>query len=93
MKKLFAVPLTIAMILAMTACGGGSTPVSSGGAAPSSPEGAKQVTVGLIQLMEHPSLDEIRAAITARLTRESTTECWNDATKSGTKISSPVILA
>ena len=71
MKKLFAVPLTIAMILAMTACGGGSTPVSSGGAAPSSPEGAKQVTVGLIQLMEHPSLDEIRAAITARLEEKS----------------------
>ena len=71
MKKLFAVLLTIAMILAMTACGGGSTPVSSGGAAPSSPEGAKQVTVGLIQLMEHPSLDEIRAAITARLEEKS----------------------
>ena len=71
MNKLFAVLLTIAMILAMTACGGGSTPVSSGGAAPSSPEGAKQVTVGLIQLMEHPSLDEIRAAITARLEEKS----------------------
>ena len=71
MKKLFAVLLTIAMILAMTACGGGSTPVSSGGAVPSSPEGAKQVTVGLIQLMEHPSLDEIRAAITARLEEKS----------------------
>ncbi len=71
MKKLFAVLLTIAMILAMTACGGGNTPVSSGGAAPSSPEGAKQVTVGLIQLMEHPSLDEIRAAITARLEEKS----------------------
>ncbi len=71
MKKLFAVLLTIAMILAMTACGGGSTPVSSGGAAPSSPEGVKQVTVGLIQLMEHPSLDEIRAAITARLEEKS----------------------
>lgn len=71
MKKLFAVLLTIAMTLAMTACGGGSTPVSSGSDAGSATGGGKQVTVGLIQLMEHPSLDEIRAAITARLEEKS----------------------
>lgn len=70
MKKLFAVLLTIAIIAAMTACGGGNAPASSGGTDPGSAPsaaGGRQVTVGLIQLMEHPSLDEIRAAITARL--------------------------
>lgn len=79
MKKLAAILVSMMMVLALSACSsggapasGGSAGVSSGGAAPSpaAPDadgGARQVTVGLIQLVEHPSLDEIRTAITARL--------------------------
>ncbi len=71
MKKLTALFLAVLMTLALAACSsGGNAPAAPGsdtGSAPAAPEGAKEVTVGLIQLMEHPSLDEIRAAITARL--------------------------
>lgn len=63
MKKLFAVLLSALMLLAMAACAADNNGGSAGPAAP----GGRMVTVGLIQLMEHPSLDEIRAAITARL--------------------------
>ena len=75
MKKLFALLLTIAMVLSVTACGGKSAPASSGGSdagtTPSAPDGAKKVTVGLIQLTEHPSLDEIREAVTSRLAEKA----------------------
>ena len=75
MKKLFALLLTIAMVLSVTACGGKSAPASSGGSdagtTPSAPDGAKKVTVGLIQLTEHPSLDEIRETITSRLAEKA----------------------
>ncbi len=75
MKKLFALLLTIAMVLSVTACGGKSAPTSSGGSdagtTPSAPDGAKKVTVGLIQLTEHPSLDEIREAVTSRLAEKA----------------------
>ncbi len=75
MKKLFALLLTIAMVLSVTACGGKSAPTSSGGSdagtTPSAPDGAKKVTVGLIQLTEHPSLDEIRETITSRLAEKA----------------------
>ena len=69
MKKLFALLLAVTMTLALGACSSGNTPSSPAGSpAPSAPDpGAKKVTVGIIQLMEHPSLDEIRGAITARL--------------------------
>ncbi len=69
MKKLFALLVSIVMTLALGACSAGNTPASAGPSdTGSSPAGdGKQVTVGLIQLMEHPSLDEIRGAITARL--------------------------
>lgn len=76
MKKLFAILVSVMMILALSACSSGSAPASSGGPgsqveAPSSDGSggsgdARRVTVGLIQLVEHPSLDEIRTAITAR---------------------------
>lgn len=73
MKKLFAILISVMMIFALAACSSGNAPasdnsVSSGGEGPSSAASgdARQVTVGLIQLVEHPSLDEIRAAITAR---------------------------
>lgn len=69
MKKLTALFLAVLMTLALGACSsGGSAPAASGSDTGSAaPEGAKEVTVGLIQLMEHPSLDEIRGAVTARL--------------------------
>lgn len=68
MKKLFALVLSIVMVLSLGACSSG-TPASNSGTDAASPSAAdgKAVTVGLIQLMEHPSLDEIRGAITARL--------------------------
>lgn len=69
MKKLFAILMTAMMLLALGGCAG-SAPASGSDAA-SATGGGKQVTVGLIQLMEHPSLDEIRAAITARLEEKS----------------------
>ena len=73
MKKLFALLLAVTMTLALGACSSGSNPSSPAGSpAPSAPApGAKQVTVGIIQLMEHPSLDEIRGAITARLAEKA----------------------
>lgn len=55
MKKLLSVILTITMLLGLAACG---TPD-----APTTPTNDKTYTVGLLQLMEHPSLDEIRTAI------------------------------
>ena len=69
MKKLFALLLAVTMTLALGACSSGNTPSSpADSTAPSAPDpGAKKVTVGIIQLMEHPSLDEIRGAITDRL--------------------------
>ncbi|MBD5101833.1 MAG: ABC transporter substrate-binding protein [Subdoligranulum sp.] len=62
LKKLAALALSAVFALsAMTACSG-----SSSSASPAQDD-LKEVTVGLIQLMEHPSLDEIRTAIEARL--------------------------
>ena len=75
MKKLLSLILCAAMILALTGCAQGgsssqeSAQTSSQGEAV--PAGAKEVTVGLIQLMEHPSLDEIRAAIEARIQEQA----------------------
>lgn len=76
MKKLFAILVSVMMIFALGACSSGNAPASGGGsgsgseapssAAPDPSNDAQQVTVGLIQLVEHPSLDEIRTAITAR---------------------------
>lgn len=72
MKKLFTVLVCAMMLLALAACSSGNAPASSGspssgGPAASAAGDGQKVTVGLIQLMEHPSLDEIRTAITARL--------------------------
>ena len=67
MKKLLALLLCAALTLSLAACSGGEDASS---AAPA-PDGAKEVTVGLIQLMEHPSLDEIRAAIEARIAEKA----------------------
>lgn len=76
MKKLLhtALSLTLAAalsVLAFTGCGASSaSSAASSGAAQSAvasaaASGKKEVTVGLVQLTEHPSLDEIREAICA----------------------------
>ncbi len=75
LKKFAAFAFSAVFALcALTACAGSaSSAAASNPAASASAAGAgetgdvKKVTVGLIQLMEHPSLDEIRTAIEARL--------------------------
>lgn len=79
LKKFTAFALSAVFALgAFAACAGdsssaGPAPAASApdASAPGTPVSAagdvREVTVGLIQLMEHPSLDEIRAAIEARI--------------------------
>lgn len=72
LKKLAALALSAVFALcALTACSGNSSsavaPDTSTPAPAAGQDGLREVTVGLIQLMEHPSLDEIRTAIEARL--------------------------
>ena len=73
MKKIFASLLSALLLLsALTACGGTAPSSAAASSAPAASEsesapGEKAVTVGLIQLVEHPSLDEIRTAIEAQL--------------------------
>ena len=74
MKKLAALALSAVFALgALTACGGssssGSVPAAASASGSGSVSGAslKEVNIGLIQLMEHASLDEIRTAIEAGL--------------------------
>lgn len=67
LKKLIAATLCAALALA-TLAGCGSTTASSAAdsaLSAAAQEGKTEFTVGLIQLSEHPSLDEIRTAITA----------------------------
>lgn len=59
MKKLFVLILTIAMLGTFAACGNNDTPANN------DTEGT--YNVGLLQLVEHPSLDEIRNAIEAEI--------------------------
>jgi len=70
MKKLFAIALSLSMILALAACGGApassAAPASSGPASSVQPQ-EEPVRIGLLQLVEHPSLDEIREAFMAEL--------------------------
>lgn len=63
LKRTFAAVGTAALLFGMTACGGDvqTSASSTQAAAQDAPK------VGLIQLMEHPSLDEIRTAIEAEL--------------------------
>ena len=72
MKKLAALALSAVFALgALTACGGssssGSVPAAASGSGSVSGASLKEVNIGLIQLMEHASLDEIRTAIEAGL--------------------------
>ena len=75
MKKIFAAIL--AMTVLMTACSSGtssapassasvSSAAASSGSAAAEPA-AEKIKIGLVQMMEHPSLDEIREAILAEL--------------------------
>lgn len=66
LKKIIAfVCAALFALSAFTACGGAQS------SSPDSTSGEKEVTIGFIQLMEHPSLDEIRAAIEAELTAKA----------------------
>ncbi|MEG1873408.1 MAG: peptide ABC transporter substrate-binding protein, partial [Ruthenibacterium sp.] len=69
MKKLLAFALICVLSLALLA-GCGAAP--SAPSAPSTQEG-NQTTfkIGLLQLVEHPSLDEISAAIQSELTAKA----------------------
>jgi putative ABC transport system substrate-binding protein len=63
MKKYFIIALTLLLIagLALSGCSAAGTPASNPTSNPDSPE--KVYKVGLIQLVEHPSLDYIREGI------------------------------
>ncbi|MBR6736505.1 MAG: ABC transporter substrate-binding protein [Oscillospiraceae bacterium] len=71
MKKTIALVMTFALVMMLAACGGSSTsaaPAASNAPAASAAAPADDsITIGLIQLVEHPSLDEIRAAFEAQL--------------------------
>lgn len=73
MKKFLAVILVF-MLALLTACGGSSPTVSSTNTPSSATESVSaasetpKIKIGLVQMMEHPSLDEIREAILAELT-------------------------
>ena len=60
MKKVYSILLCVLLACAsLTAC------------APSADKSADGLTIGLIQLVEHPSLDEIRTAFTAQVEAEA----------------------
>lgn len=59
MKKLLALVLAAAMTLSMTACGGGETDTNE--------DVAEKVKIGILQQLEHPSLDDARAGFVQAL--------------------------
>lgn len=73
LKKLAATALTVAMALSLAACGGGSgsgstqpsTSSSNGSSSPS--QSGDTIKIAVVKQMDHPSLDEIANAVTARL--------------------------
>ena len=80
MKKLFAMLLTLALSLSLLA-GCSSAPSESAApsdnAAPSeaapagdaAPESGKKLQIGIVQVMEHPSLDQIRTSFLDEMAR------------------------
>lgn len=70
MKKVTIVLSALLLMFTMGACANTSTSSSASAPAQSTTETTKEFTVGLIQLVEHPSLDEIRAAIEAQLSAQ-----------------------
>ena len=75
LKKLTAAALALAMALSLCACSGNSGSGSAAGSSAGSGEPvesgssgtASAYTVAIVKQMDHPSLDEITNAITARL--------------------------
>ncbi|MEG1849369.1 MAG: ABC transporter substrate-binding protein, partial [Oscillospiraceae bacterium] len=73
MKKFSMLSVLLALALMLGACGGSSSaapsaaPSAPSAAAPSAEPQAKLLKIGLVQLMEHPSLNEIRDAVIAEL--------------------------
>lgn len=59
MKKFLALILTLAMILALTACGQSAAPAAS--------DSGKTIKIAVVKQLDHASLDEIANAITAEL--------------------------
>ena len=71
MKKVFAMIAAAALAVSLfSACGSAAAPAVSGSAAASA-AGAKDVTIGLLQLVEHTSLDQISAAIQDEIAAEA----------------------
>lgn len=70
LKKLASLSASAALALSLTACGGGTSatpaPAASDAPAPTA-EGGASYKVAVVKQMDHASLDEIAAAITARL--------------------------
>ena len=64
MKKLIAVIVSLTLVMMLASCGGSA---SSSAPAASNAPADDTVNIGLIQLVEHPSLDEIRTAFEAEL--------------------------
>lgn len=73
MKKLINVFL-VSMLTLLTACGGNPSATSSASSSSADTSSAvsqtQKVKIGLVQMMEHPSLDEIREAILTELTAQ-----------------------
>lgn len=73
MKKLINVFL-VSMLTLLTACGGNPSATSSAASSSADTSSAvsqtQKVKIGLVQMMEHPSLDEIREAILTELTAQ-----------------------
>lgn len=71
MKKIISFALSALFAFsALSGCAGASSSASAGAAAGSAPSGtgtSARYRIGLVQMMEHTSLDEIRAAIEAEL--------------------------
>ena len=61
MKKIFALLIVFALAVTLLAACGGSTSTETG----------KALKIGLIQFVEHPSLDEIREAFTQQIEKEA----------------------
>ena len=64
MKKIIAVIVSLTLVMMLASCGGSA---SSSAPAASNAPADDTVNIGLIQLVEHPSLDEIRTAFEAEL--------------------------
>ncbi|MBQ9109520.1 MAG: ABC transporter substrate-binding protein [Oscillospiraceae bacterium] len=68
MKKIIAIALTLVLTLTMLAgCGGSSAPAADSPAADSPAAEGEKLKIGIIQIVEHPSLDQIRTTFVDEL--------------------------